>query len=118
LENDELIDGENLKTINTNMIIEVGDKIKFRTDKQRFTVIARNERFIICTKPFNLKRTVLYTVVDLENDIRGTENLVFGAGAETQEQCNEMLKRLASGETEISHRNYIRLDVESVQTNV
>ena len=92
----------------------VGDKIKFRSEKQRYTVQACDDRFVICTKPFNPKKTVLYTVIDLSRNIRGTENLIFGMGAETKELCEEMLIRLQSGETEVSHRNRIDLDIESI----
>ena len=95
-----------------NDYYQVGDKIKFRREKQKFTVQACNSRFLICTKPFNLKRTVLYTIVDIDNNIRGTESLVFSIGAETKEDCCEMLRRLSSGETEISYRNRVELDIE------
>lgn len=91
---------------------KINDKIKFRDEKQRYTVQACNARFCVCTKPFNARRTVLYTVIDFKLNIRGTENLIFGMGAETREQCEEMLQRLISGETEISHRNRIALDIE------
>jgi hypothetical protein len=75
-------------------------------------VRARSARYIVCTKPFNLKRTVLYTIVDLANRLRGTENLVFGFGQETDEQCLDTLKRLEAGESEISQRNFVRLNVD------
>lgn len=89
----------------------VGDKIKFEEEKQAYTIRARNDRFLICTKPFNLKKTVLYSIVDLHEGIRGTENLVFGMGAETDWQCWEMLTRLVEGTSEISRRNYIELKI-------
>jgi len=89
----------------------VGDKIKFRKEKQRYTVQACDKRFLVCTKPFNLRKTVLYTIVDLENNIRGAEDLILCMGFETRKLCREALKRLQSGESEISHRNYITLDL-------
>lgn len=88
---------------------EEGSKIRFAEEKQRYTVRAAGPRFAVCTKPFNLRRTVLYTVVYIDEGIRGTENLVFGLGAETDEQCQGMLERLESGETEVSHRNRVPL---------
>lgn len=99
--------------------MKVGDKIKFKAEKQRYTIQAMNERYLICTKPFNPMHTVLYTIVDLEKQIRGRENLVFGMGAETTEQCEEMLERLTIGtedgmKSEISHRNYLTLDIENI----
>lgn len=91
----------------------VGEKVKFTSEKRRYTVRAAGPRFVVLNKPFNPKNTVLYTVVDLEEGVRGTENLVFGAGAETPEHCAAMLQRLESGQTEVSHRNRVNLDIES-----
>ncbi len=90
--------------------ISVGSKIWFSGEKKPYTVRCRNNRFIICTKPFNLKHTVIYTIIDLVLDVRGTENTVFCMGFESDEDCNEALKRLESGESEISHRNFVKLN--------
>ena len=87
----------------------VGGRISFAEEKNAYTIQACNSRFLICTKPFNLQHTVLYSIVDLEQKIRGTENLIFGMGVETREQCEEMLERLTSGKTEVSYRNRIKL---------
>ena len=89
--------------------MRVGDRIRFAEEVQRYTIRAMGKRYAVCTKPFNCQHTVLYTVVDIEEKVRGTENLIFGAGAETDEQCEEMLQRLESGDTEVSHRNRIPL---------
>lgn len=97
-----------------DIIIHKGDKVKFFSEKQRYTVRAANERFAVCTKPFNCKKTSLYTVIDLERNVRGRENLIFGAGAETDQQCRRMLKRLESGETEVSYRHVGDLDIEEI----
>jgi hypothetical protein len=95
-------------------MFKVGNKIKFKEEKHLYTVRACNDLFVICTKPFNIKHTVLYTIIDVKKNIRGTENLIFGLGAETDEECGEMLDRLTNGDenglkTEISHRNCIPL---------
>ena len=91
--------------------LEVGEKIRFAEEKQSYTIRARDDRFLVCTKPFNLRKTVIYTIVDLVENIRGTENLVFCMGFETDEDCQEALTRLSSGESEVSHRNFIRHEV-------
>lgn len=105
------------KTTN-EMKIPVGSKVKFRKEKQRYTVQASDERFAICTKPMNALKTVLYTIIDFEENRRGPEDLVFGFGAETKEQCEEMLARLnlplEEGPTEVSSRHDIELDIEKV----
>lgn len=98
--------------------LNVGDKIKFTEETQKYTVRACNGIFAICTKPFNLLHTVLYTIIDISRQIRGTENLVFPMGAETDEQCEEMLERLTNGESEISTRNQIPLMVDKLVQNI
>ncbi|QWS68207.1 hypothetical protein SEA_VANLEE_90 [Gordonia phage VanLee] len=92
-------------------VAPVGTRLWFADEAQPYTVRASNVAFAVCTKPFNLRRTVLYTVVDWRNEIRGTENLVFGFGAETDEQCQEMLARLTAGESEVSYRNVTALNI-------
>lgn len=92
-----------------------GQKIWFRGEKRPYTVRCCNDRFAICTKPFNLKKTVLYTIVDLIQEIRGTENLVFCMGFESDDNCHDALNRLISGESEVSHRNRVALDIIKTQ---
>jgi hypothetical protein len=98
-----------------NSILPVGSKVKFIEEQQSYTVQASNIAFSVCTKPFNCRKTVLYTIIDWIKNIRGTESLVFGFGAETRDQCCEMLQRLTDGETEVSYRNNIPLHIESVK---
>lgn len=86
--------------------IPVGAKIWFDNEKQGYTVRASNAAFCVLTKPFNAQKTVLYCIIDWESGVRGPENLVFGMGAETDEDCQEMLERMTTGESEVSSRNY------------
>jgi len=94
--------------------IRIGTKIKFPEEKQRYTVQALNDRYAVCTKPFNCRKTVLYTIIDVQENIRGTENLIFCMGFETKKQCQEALERLAKRESEISYKNRIPLVIESL----
>ena len=63
---------------------------------------------------------MLYTVLDIAQGVRGTENLIFGMGAETDEDCEDMIKRLSGQnanlgfQTEVSHRNRIPINVVRV----
>lgn len=97
-------------------LMDTGDRVKFRSEKQGYSVMATSQRYSICTKPFNIKHTVLYTIIDWHDGLRGTEDLVFGMGAETQAQCDDMLKRLTNGESEISRHNYVELDIQWIRT--
>ena len=89
--------------------MKVGDKVWFAEEKRPYRIRAMGERYAVCTKSFNPRHTVLYTVIDIVEQVRGTENLVFCMGAETDKQCEEMLERLEDGKTEVSHRNRIPL---------
>jgi len=95
------------------MYYRVDDVIRFAEERRGYRVQAASQRFLVCTKPFF--KTTLYTIVDLVEQVRGPENLIFGAGAETREQCEAMLARLEGRDTElgwtteISHRNRIPL---------
>ena len=93
---------------NQSLTFQSGDKLKFADAKGAYTVRAIGKRFAVCTKPLNPQRTVLYTIIDFRDNIRGTENLIFGFGAETDEQCAAMLERLESGETAVG-RNRVEL---------
>lgn len=97
----------------------MGEKVKktriwFDGEKKPYKIQALSPRYAICTKPFNLKRTVLYTIVDFAKNIRGPENLIFCMGFETEKRCEEALIRLQKGESEISHRNRVSLNIRRV----
>lgn len=72
----------------------IGTRIWFSEEKSPYRVRARSSRYLVCTKPFNLRRTTIYCIVDLEENVRGPENLVLGMGAESDEDCVNMVKRL------------------------
>jgi len=93
--------------------MKVGDKVKFRSEKQRYTIQACDNRFLVCTKPFNARKTVLYTIVDFKRNVRGREDLVFCMGFETRKDCEEALERLQKEESEVSYRHYMPLDIET-----
>lgn len=108
-----------------------GDRVYFTGERMPYTVQARSERFVVCTKPFAPRRTVLYCIADLVELVRGPENLIFGFGAETPEQCARMVQRLEGSpdafpenagrdpalhfRSEITHRNRVPLDVARVR---
>ena len=91
----------------------LGAKVYAKAYKRPLVVRARNDHFAVCTRP--AFGSVMYFVVDVVRGVRGTENLVFGFGAETDQECQEMLERLASGRTEVSYRNVVPLDIVRVE---
>lgn len=102
----------------TPSILEIGTRIWFVGESRPYRVRAKGRRYAVCTKPFNILHTVLYTIIDTKEWIRGTENLVFGMGAETDQQCQEMLARIEGRgdvKTEISRRNRVPMKVRSLR---
>lgn len=97
--------------------VPVGTKIWFSSERHGYTVRASNTAFAILTKPFNAQKTVLYTIIDWELGIRGPSNLIWGTGAETDEQCLELLDMLTNGETEISSRRCVKLNIQRAKLN-
>lgn len=95
-------------------VFERGQKVYIKAEKRPYKVRTCDGRFAICTKPFNPKKTVLYFIVDKKRNVRGTENLIFGMGFKTDEECNEVLDRLRKGESEVSYRNFVPLDIVRV----
>ena len=90
--------------------LKVGDMVLLQGERFSYKVICRDERFIICTKPFNLHQTVLYFIIDLEKKIYGPDNSIFCAGYETLAQCQERLQELQNGTLEVSLRHCVPLE--------
>lgn len=93
------------------MNLQIGDNIYFANYKRPFKVIACSNRWAVCTKPFNIKRTVLYTIIDQEKLIRGTHNLIFNCfDFSNVGGCRLCLRHLLHGQLEISYRNRVPYD--------
>ena len=87
-----------------------GDLVFIPGEKRPYRIRATDGRYAICTKPLNLKGTVLYFIYDAVEGIRGPDNMVFCFGYETDEDCDERLKELQEGKIEISMRNRVPWD--------
>lgn len=86
--------------------MQPGTKIKMTGERCRYTVMASSRRWAVLTKPFNAKRTYLYTIVDLERKVRGPCDLIFGPPAElnTGEGAAYAMAMLHSGGMGVSGR--------------
>ncbi len=96
--------------------LEPGQRLRFRGEARpyRVRVVTAGGRFAICTKPLNILKTVQYSVVDLAEGVRGADNF-YGLGYETDEQCTAAAERFASGDAEVSLRNWVWLRYSDVQ---
>lgn len=111
-------------TARTIEAARVGDRVHFVEDRLAFTVQARDERFVVATRrtPFRGDDCPTYTIVDLEQGVRGPDNAVFGRGYVTREDCEARLRELRDpnhygegcGPLEVSRRNAIPLVVAKV----
>jgi hypothetical protein len=92
--------------------MRIGDKIKMEGEQQRYTVKAFDKRFVILTKPFNPRKTYLYSIIDLERGVRGRDNLIFGFPYpyNTEIGSSEAIRWLNKGEMEVSYRHYKPLE--------
>lgn len=95
--------------------LAVGSKIWFAEEVRPYTIRCRDSRYLICSKPFNPKRTVLYCIVDLLSKWRAPENLIFSRDVVTDAECKELLWRLKSGETALSRRKGLKLAVSKIE---
>ena len=89
--------------------LKTGDKVYVPGEVRPYKVRCRDERFIICTKPFNLRKTVIYFIIDLKYRLKGPDNMIFCFGYETQEQCEERLRELQAGRIQVSMRRSIEI---------
>ena len=80
--------------------IKVGSRFKFKEDKLWFTVQAFNERYLICTSETKLGH--FHTIVDLDKSIRGDDTI---------ELCEQRLQEFIVGDLEMSHRNWVQLNI-------
>lgn len=94
------------------MRVEVGDMVYIPEHKRPFRVKARDNRYIICTKPYNPQHTVIYFIIDLQDKWRAPDDSVFCSGYETDDACKKRLEELQSGEISLSRRRGIPLDID------
>lgn len=95
--------------------IKIGTRVWFKEEKRSYKVRAFDDRYIILTKPFNLKKTVFYTIIDLKEGVRSSDDRLFCFGYKTSQQCVERLNDLRKGTSKLSKRNSIPCFVSKVK---
>ena len=97
-----------------------GDSVWFAAGRKPFKVRAANDRFAICTQPYNFKpKTVIYTIIDFERNVRGLDNMVLGIYSYyNDEECVAALQDLINGTMEVSYRTSknVELDIIKVKS--
>ena len=120
--------------------IKVNDSVCFLNDKLPFLIMARSKRYAIAVRKLNsrvdanlLKYQVemgayssfteayieckdlpIYTIIDFELNVRGSDNMIFGIfDYFDRKDCEKAIQYLESGEMEISHRNRVNLEFKA-----
>ena len=98
------------------MTFKQGMKIWFDGERNGYTIRACNERYLVCTKPYNLRKdTVIYSMVDLWEGIRGKDGYVFSPyNYYDQEDCDSYLEDITNGKVSVS-RHHIELKISKLQ---
>lgn len=108
-----------METKTNKFELNKGDSVWFSSSKKSFKVRECNDRFAICTQPFNLiPYTVVYSIIDFDRNVRGLDNLVFSVyDYYTDEDCKQAMEDLMSGELEVSFKNkkHVELDIVKVK---
>lgn len=129
----ENIDGK-INWRNPNLRVE--NQVYFVGEKLPMKVMAMGERFVVCVRPLNkredkdllkfevergsyfnlseaykaLKNDKVYSCLDLVSQRRAPHNQIFNPyDFSDRKDCDQLLKDLESGETELSGRNYTNL---------
>lgn len=71
-----------------------GTKIGWKNQKKRFKVIARNDNFIIITRPYNPRKTYEYSILDLEWMECNHDNYYCKYDYSKEDECKEAIKEL------------------------
>lgn len=90
-----------------------GQRVKFNDDRRIFFVRESNERFTILTYPH--EDSVMYTIIDHEKNIRGTDNMVFCNGYETDRDVRFNMIALLRNKMSISYRNRVELSIKYIK---
>lgn len=99
--------------------INKGDNIWFSTSKKPFRVRECNERFAICTQPYNFRpNTVVYTIIDFERNVRGMDNMIFGVyDYYSDEDCKLAMEDLLQGDMEVSWKSSKNVSLDIVRVD-
>ena len=82
-----------------------GSRIGWKGQKRKFKVIARNDNFIIITRPYNPKRTFEYSILDLEYMKCNHDNYYTKYDYSNKEECKEDLKELQETRDKVKRTN-------------
>lgn len=77
-----------------------GTKLQWKGQKRRFKVVARNDNFIIITRPYNPEKTYEYSILDLEYMKCNHDNYYCKYNYQDTKECEEAIRELQKGRNE------------------
>lgn len=94
-----------------------GDKVYFIGERMGYTIRACDDRYLICTKPYNFRpNTCIYTIVDLQENIKGMDSYIIGPyDYWSQEDCDNGLKELQDGTMKLSYRHREPINIDHIK---
>ena len=118
-ENIEIGPGTTIVKYDNGYVVPVpykGQKIYFAEEKRPYTVRATDGRFFICTKTYHSRPpSVIYTIVDLKDGIRGTDGYSISPyDYISDEDCKQFLKELQEGAAIEAHNKEIENDPDGI----
>ena len=88
----------------------INDKIKLPDNNRLYTIRARDERFLICTRPIVYGKETEYFIIDLKEKWYGPDNLIFSPEYKTELDCLSRLKDLQENKMSVSKKKGSQLD--------
>ena len=79
----------------------VGGKLRIANNPYLYNVMARNKRYIICTRKYNGHKNLAHTIIDLRENVYGDDGGPSGR-YDTPEMCQTRLKELQNGTISIA----------------
>lgn len=81
-----------------------------KIDRVSWKCMVRDERYVILSKPFNPKKTFMYSIFDLKEMICGADDCWCAYNYDNKDECEEALKRLQDDTLHISYRNRAKIE--------
>lgn len=90
----------------------VGDKIRPLNYIYSYTIKARDDRYIICTRKTKSSSNTDYFIIDLKEKVYGQDNMIFAPCYDTEEDCQQRLKELQNNQMAVSKKYGTKLNFE------
>lgn len=86
--------------------LSTGQRVQFSESQRwwRGRAASDDRRFVILTSPFNLRKTVKYTILDTERGVRGPDDRIFSNGYESDSDIADRMRELIAGDIQVNRR--------------